>query len=111
MPSPIGGAPDGLHLRAGADGVARAHVRLAGGPIPAGAYVLSISATYDGEAPVRLSCGDRDVEIDRHTPAAIDVRLMHDSGPLEFDVGLRGHPDASIWLAGARISAFDYLPR
>jgi hypothetical protein len=111
MPSPIEGAPDGLHLRMGADGVARAHVRLAGGPIPAGEYALSISATYEGEASVRLSCGDRDVEIDRRAPAAIDLRLLHDSGPLELDVALRGPPDASIWLAGARISAFDNLPR
>ncbi len=111
MPSPIEGAPDGVHLRAGADGVARAHVRLAGGPIPTGAYVLSLSATYDGEAPVRLSCGDRDVEIDRRAPAAIDVRLMHESGPLELDMALRGPPGASIWLAEARISAFDNQPR
>jgi hypothetical protein len=107
--SPVEGAPDGVHLQVGADGVARARVRLAGEPIPAGAYVLSITATYQGDAPVRLLCGDRDVQIGR-SGAAIDIRLIHDGGPLEFDVTLRGPPNASIWLAGERMSASDYLP-
>jgi len=107
--SPIEGAPDGVHLQVGADGVARARVRLAGEPIPAGAYVLSITATYQGDAPVRLSCGDRDVELGRNG-AAIDIRLVHAGGPLEFDVTLRGPPDASIWLSGERMAASDYLP-
>ena len=53
-PSPIEGAPDGVHLRVGADGGARARVRLAGEPIPTGVYVLSITATSD--ARPRYTC-------------------------------------------------------
>ncbi|HEY6478193.1 MAG TPA: hypothetical protein VI456_16560, partial [Polyangia bacterium] len=107
MRSPIEGAPNGVHLEVGDGGVARAHVRLAGGPIPAGAYLLSVTATYGGEAPVRLSCGDRDVVVDRSAPSALDVHLVHPGGPLEFDVALQGSPHASVWISGERISAFD----
>jgi hypothetical protein len=106
-PSPIEGAPNGVHLQAGADGTARAHVRLAGGPIPAGGYILSFTATSGGEAPVRLSCGDREVEVARRAPAAIDVPLTGTGGPLELDVALQGPPQASVWIEGERISAFD----
>jgi hypothetical protein len=115
MPSPIEGAPNGVHLRVGADGAARAHVRLGGGPVPAGGYVLSITATNEGEAPVRFLAGDRDVEVDPRALAAIDVHLTVDPpntvGLLELDVALRGSPNASLWISGERISAFDPVPR
>jgi hypothetical protein len=109
--SPIEGAPNGVHLRAGADGTARAHVRLAGGSVPPGRYVLSITATDEGEAPVRLSFAGRDAEVDPRAPAAIDIPLTHVRGPLELDVALRGSPNASLWISGERISAFDPVPR
>jgi hypothetical protein len=115
VPSPIEGAPSGVHVRVGADGAARAHVRLAGGPVPAGRYVLSITATNEGDAPVRFLGGDRDVEVDPGAPAAIDVPLTVDPttplGLLELDLALRGSPNASLWISGERISAFDPLPR
>jgi 4-amino-4-deoxy-L-arabinose transferase-like glycosyltransferase len=111
MPSPIEGAPNGVHLRVGVDGPARAHVRLAGGPVPAGRYLLSIAATDEGETPVRLSWGDGEVEVDQRAAAAIDIPLTHAGGPLELDVALRGSPNASLWISGERISAFDPVPR
>jgi hypothetical protein len=111
LPSPIEGAPNGVHLRVGADGTARAHVRLAGGSVPPGRYVLSITATDEGEAPVRLSLADLDVAVDPRAPAAIDLPLTHAGGPLELDVALRGSPNASLWISGERISAFDSVPR
>jgi hypothetical protein len=115
IPSPIEGAPNGLHVRVGADGAARAHVRLGGGPVPAGDYLLSMTATNEGDAPVRLLAGDREVEVDPRAPAAIDVPLTvgptHGVGLLELDLALRGSPSASLWISGERISAFDPVPR
>jgi hypothetical protein len=111
LPSPIEGAPNGVHLRVAADGTARAHVRLAGGSVPPGRYLLSLTATDESEAPVRLSFADVDVEVDPRAPAAIDVPLTHAGGPLELDVALRGSPNASLWISGERISAFDSVPR
>jgi hypothetical protein len=110
MPSPIEGAPNGVHLQVGADGTARAHVRLAGGPIPKGAYVLATTVTYEGEAPGRFLAGDRDVELVGRVPFAIDIRLPHDGGLLEFDVTLSGPPRAVVWVSGLRIGASDNLP-
>jgi hypothetical protein len=107
MPSPIEGAPNGVHLRAGADGTARAHVHLGGGPVPAGKYVLSLTATDEGQAPLRFEVGGQAVEIDPRAPAAIDIPLSHQAGSIEFDVALRGPPQTSVWISGERISAFD----
>jgi hypothetical protein len=118
-PSPVEGAPNGVHLRVGADGAARAHVRLAGGPVPAGRYVLSIAATNEGEVPVWFLAGDREVKIDPGPPSAIDIQLIVApsvvpsslGGLLELDVALRGSPNASLWISSERISAFSSMPR
>jgi hypothetical protein len=110
MPSPIEGAPNGVHLQVGADGAARAHARLAGGPVPKGAYLLSLTASYEGEAPVHFLSGDLDVRLDGRVPSAIDVRLVHDGGLFELDVTLQGPPQARVWLSGLRIGASDNLP-
>jgi hypothetical protein len=40
------------------------------------------------------------VEIDRRAPSAIDVRLVHGGGPLEFDMALRGRPDGGLTRSG-----------
>jgi hypothetical protein len=107
MPSPIVGAPNGVHLTAGSDGVARAHVRLAGGPTPPGRYLLAVAATNEGDAPVRLSWAGRDVSIDPGGPASIDVPLTNVGGLLELDVVLRGPPHAAVWVTQERIGASD----
>ena len=64
---------------------------------------------------MRLLAGDRDVEVDPAAPAGIDVHLTVDPpnavGLLELDVALRGSPNASLWISGERISAFDPVPR
>ncbi len=93
--SPLAGAPEGVHLRAGPDGAARAQVRLAGGPLPAGSYVLAARVTPQrGGGHVRLAGTDVDLgagpAVDLHAPVA------HAGGVLAFDASFAASPGDEI---------------
>jgi hypothetical protein len=105
--SPIEGAPSGLHLHLGAEGSARAQVRLGGGAVDPGAYVVAEKVADEAAQAVRLSFADSGYDLGPGPPTEIEVRLVHAGGPLELEVALAGSPGASIWLAEARIAAFD----
>ena len=105
--SPIEGAPSGVHLRVGADGGARAQVRLGGGAVGGGGYLLAMKVADEAPGTVRLSFADSVFDLPPGSPTDIEIRLTHPGGPLEMEVALAGPPGASIWLTGARIAAFD----
>ena len=85
--SPIEGAPSGLHLRVGDEGGARVHVRLGGGAVAAGTYVVSMQVADEAPEPVRLSFAGDPFDLGPGSPRQIEVRLGHAGGPLELEVG------------------------
>ena len=108
-PSPIEGAPNGVHLRIGADGDAHVHVRLGGGAVSAGSYALDLKVVDEAPERARLSIADRVFDLPTGSPAEVEVRLTHEGGPLEMDVGWPAPPGGSIWLTDGRIAASDVL--
>ncbi|HVV51469.1 MAG TPA: hypothetical protein VHO06_17500 [Polyangia bacterium] len=109
--SPIEGAPNGLHLKVGAGGVARAHVRLGGGPVPAGAYTLAVRVADEAAQPVRLLLAGTAAEVATGAPADEAATTASTRGRLELDVALSGPPGASVWLSDPRISASGSMTR
>jgi hypothetical protein len=102
--SPLVGAPEGAHLRAGADGTARAQVQLAGGPLPAGAYELTarVAAQKGGAGQAALAGSSADLVPDR--PIELRARLTHGGGVLRFDARLTGAAGAEIWIDQLRLT-------
>jgi len=111
--SPIEGAPNGLHIKVGVAGSARAHVRLGGGPLPGGAYGFHARVADESSEPVRLLLAGTTADLAPGASTEIDAPIAHAGGPLELDVTVSGRPGASIWLADARIAAsgFDDAPK
>ncbi len=109
--SPIQGAPNGVHLQTGDDGVASAHVRLGEGALPAGSYRIVLQVAAETAGPARLSLGggggdggpDVGVAIPLGPPRMVDRQIAHPGGPLAFDAALRGAPHTSVWIDRARI--------
>jgi hypothetical protein len=106
--SPIEGAPSGLHLRIGDEGGARVQVRLGGGAVGGGTYVVAMKVADEVAEPVRVSFAGEVYDLQPGSPREIEVRVRHAGGPLELAVALTGSPGASIWLAEARITASDF---
>ena len=109
--SPIEGAPNGLHLTTGADGIARARVRLGGGALAPGDYIVSLKATDEAAAAARLSFAGSTFDLPPGVAVGITAHPAHRGGVLEFDVALTGPPAASIWLAEARMTASESMTR
>ncbi len=109
--SPIEGAPSGVHLRLGVEGSARAQVRLGGGAVAPGAYVVAVKVADEAAQAVRLSFGDGVFDLPPGLSREIEVPLTHTGDPLELDVGVTGPPGASLWLTEARIAASDPVAR
>ena len=107
--SPIEGAPSGLHLRIGGEGDARVHLRLGGGPVGRGSYLISMKVVDEAAEPARLSFADDVFDLSPGSVKELEVRLKHAGGPLELEVALAGPAGVSIWLAEARIVAFDNM--
>jgi hypothetical protein len=105
--SPIEGAPNGLHLRTGDDGVARARVRLGEGTLAAGNYRVTLRAAWEAGMPVRACLGtagaDGAVDVAAGAPVTLEKEIAHAGGPLAFDATLWGAPRSSIWIDEARI--------
>jgi len=105
--SPIQGAPNGLHLQTGDDGVARAQVRLGEGVLPAGNYRVMLEVASETASPARISLGaagsDASIDIPPGPPVAVERRIAHAGGPLAFDAALWGAPRSSVWIEEARI--------
>ncbi len=107
--SPIEGAPSGVHLRVGADGETRVHVRLGGGAVAGGTYLVALKVADEAADAARLSIADGVFDLPPGSPTEVEVPLRHAGGPLETDVALAGQPGASIWLYEARIAASDVM--
>jgi hypothetical protein len=106
--SPIVGAPNGLHLRVGDDGVARAHVRLAQGALPAGRYRVTLGVAAETAGPLRVGLEgtrlDEAVVVSPGAPATVEKHVDHGGGRFEFEAALWGAPRASIWIDAAQIT-------
>jgi len=100
--SPLAGAPEGVHLRAGASGQARAQVQLAGGPLPAGTYDLSARITAQ-QGGGRVGLAGAALELAAGLPATLRARIAHPGGILRFDATLAGSGGAEIWIDQVRI--------
>jgi hypothetical protein len=109
--SPIEGAPSGLHLTTTADGHARARVRLGGGPLAPGDYLVAVKATDESTAPARLSFAGASFDLPPGVAVEVETHVAHRGGPLEFDVALSGPPAVPIWLAEAHMTASDSMTR
>jgi hypothetical protein len=97
--SPLAGAPEGVHLRAGADGGARARVRLAGGPMPAGAYDLAARVTAQTGGGGHLVLAGAAVDVSAVQPVTtVHARIVHRGGALGLDAHFTGAPGAEIWI-------------
>jgi len=95
--SPLAGAPEGVHLRASGDGVARAQVQLAGGPLPAGTYQLTARAAAQ-QGGGRLGLGGTDVQVSPGQPIEVRARLSHAGGVLRFDATFAASPGDEVWI-------------
>ncbi len=106
--SPVEGAPNGLHLQTGDDGVARAEVRLGEGALAAGTYRVRLQVAPETNRPMRVSLGSAGSEsaadIPLGPPVAVERQIVHTGGPLAFEATLWGAPQASVWIDEARIS-------
>jgi hypothetical protein len=109
QPSPVEGAPSGVHLRTGAEGDARVQVRLGGGAVGGGTYAVALKVTNEGTEGARLSVGDRQFDLPPGSPTEVEVPLRHDQGTLELEMGLAGRPGNSIWVTDARIRASNFM--
>jgi hypothetical protein len=111
--SPIEGAPSGLHLRIGGEGGGRVnvHVRLGGGPVGPGSYVVALKVADEAAEPVRLSFAEQGFDLRPGPPRELALRLQHAGGPLELELALAGPPGASIWLTETRIAASELMTR
>jgi hypothetical protein len=107
--SPIEGAPNGVHLRIGAEGTSRVHVRLGGGAAGAGTYLIALKAVDEAAQGARLSLADSTFELSPGSPTEIEVRCEHKDGPLELEVRVAGPEGTSIWLTEPRISASSFI--
>jgi len=112
--SPIHGAPSGLHLQAGADGTARAGVRLGEGALSGGAYRISLRIAAESGTPGRMSLGAGEARATIDVPpsgsVSVGCEIAHAGGPLDFEIAFTGAPHASIWIDGARIDAVSGPP-
>ena len=95
--SPLVGAPEGVHLRAPAGGLARAQVQLAGGPLPAGTYQLTARATAQ-QGGGRLRLAGTDVQVSPGQPIEVHARLSHAGGVLRFDATFAASPGDEVWI-------------
>ncbi|HVT08577.1 MAG TPA: hypothetical protein VHO67_14060 [Polyangia bacterium] len=102
--SPLAGAPEGVHLRAGAGGTARAQLQLAGGALPAGTYDLTarIAAQKGGGARATLAGIAADVAPEH--PVEARARLTHGGGLLRFDASVAGAPGTDVWIDQLRLA-------
>ena len=88
--SPLIGAPEGVHLRAGIDGTARAQVQLAGGPLPAGTYELTARIALQKGARGRATLAGSATDVLPDQPVELRAPLTHAGGVLRFDATLAG---------------------
>ncbi len=75
--------------RRGARGV---QVRLGGGAVGGGSYVVAMKVADEGAEPARLSLADEAFDLPPGGAEEIEVRLKHPGGPLELEVALAGAP-------------------
>jgi hypothetical protein len=106
--SPIQGAPNGVHLQTGSDGVAEAQVRLGEGALAAGRYRIVLQVAAETARPARLLLGtpgwQAAIDVSPGPPVAVESLIAHAGGPLAFAATLRGTPSTSVWIDQARIA-------
>jgi hypothetical protein len=106
--SPIQGAPNGVHLQTGVDGVAEAQVRLGEGALAAGSYRIVLRVAAETALPARLSLGSAGwqaaIDVSPGSSAAVESLIAHPGGPFAFAATLRGTPSTSVWIDQARIA-------
>jgi hypothetical protein len=100
--SPLAGAPEGVHLRAGGDGQAHVQVQLAGGALAAGRYELSAQVSaQQGSGRATLAGGVADVMAG--APVQLRAPLAHRGGILRFDADFTGPPGSEVWIDQLRV--------
>ncbi|HXT99783.1 MAG TPA: hypothetical protein VN903_02245 [Polyangia bacterium] len=99
--SPLAGSPEGVHVRARADGQQNAlRLRLGGGPLPAGRYALHFRLE-SGAGPARFALGDTRAEAAAGAPATFDAVINHPGGPLTLAAATEG---GAIWIGDAKLN-------
>jgi hypothetical protein len=91
-----------VHVRAGADARPTAlRVRLGGGPLPAGKYMLRFRLESASGA-ARLSLAGKTAEAVPGNPATFDAEIDHPGGPLALAAATDG---SAIWISEATIKS------
>jgi hypothetical protein len=105
--SPVEGAPNGVHLRVGPQGLGRVRVRLSGALSP-GSYDIGLRVASESDASVQIVLADRGAVVAPRQAVDLSARLPS-SGTVELDASVQGPPGASIWVTDIRIlaSGFD----
>jgi hypothetical protein len=101
--SPIAGAPNGVHLRAG--GPTRLRVALGGGPLPAGGYALRMRLETDAPSPATLAIAGVSASVASGAPATLVAPIAHPGGALTLTAELVGAPGATVWVSDMTITA------
>jgi hypothetical protein len=101
-PSPISGAPSGVHLRVTAGHRARAQVRLGGGPLPPGDYLVDMRATVEAPVVARFSLSNVSADLPPQ-PTRVAARVAHPGGAFELATALDASRDTSVWIDDVRV--------
>ncbi len=102
--SPLTGAPEGVHLRAGAGAMARAQVQVAGGPLPAGTYELTARVTAQNGGVVRAALAGTSADVLAGRAIDVRARLAHSGGILRFDATLAAPAGGEVWVDELRLT-------
>jgi len=109
--SPVAGAPNGVHLRAGGDGPTRVRVALGGGALPAGRYQLGLALATDGATPAEFSLAGTTAVVAPGAPSRLSAPLTHAGGPLTLTAELKATADKlkapvelTVWISDVVIA-------
>jgi hypothetical protein len=102
-PSPLAGAPNGVHIRIDADRPTRLRLVLGGGPLRAGSYELRLTLTADGGTPIHVAIAGRSAIVTPAGPVTLVTPVVHTGGPLTLAATLQGAAPATVWASDAVI--------
>ena len=98
--SPLAGSPEGVHVRARADGRPSAlRLRLGGGPLPPGRYALHFRLET-AAGPARLTLAGKTADVAPGAPASFDAEIDHPGGPLTLSAATDG---GTVWITEAAL--------
>jgi len=103
-PSPLAGAPNGVHIRADGGRPTQVRLMLGGGALAAGSYELRLNLTAEGPTPIEVGIAGRVATVGPAAPVTLVAPLGHAGGPLTLTATLSGPAQAAVWASDAAIA-------